>query len=148
LARRRKRKRKRKRKKKRVNRRQLLGAQGEISEETLWAIVEAYLFEIGRAASLEDLARPFKGVLSEAEVEASLERMEQKGWQEGRGVILVARKGMWALEVRGKAPFIERLKRSLATTSEDELAAENFSEGEKTVSKRLWEVNVVTWCFC
>lgn len=102
---------------------------GGVSEETVWAIVEAYLFETGKAASLEDFVKLFRGAFTEEELDASLERMERNRWQEGRGVILVARKGMWALEVRGKASVVAKLKME----KEEGLSQNDWSEGDRTV---------------
>ncbi|MBF0315111.1 MAG: SMC-Scp complex subunit ScpB [Oligoflexia bacterium] len=101
---------------------------GGVSEETIWAIIEAYLFEVKQAASLKDFVELFKGAFTEEELEASLEKMEKSRWDARRGIILVCRRGLWALEIVTTHVMINELK----IEAEDNISNE-WSEGEKTV---------------
>jgi chromosome segregation and condensation protein ScpB len=102
-----------------------------VSEETLSAIIEAYLFESGKEVTVEEVMNLFNGVFSADEIESLLEKMEQRGWEKGRGVVLVCRKGLWALEARGRIDLFNRLDfqkdKNMANDESD------WSEGEKTV---------------
>ncbi|MBF0363891.1 MAG: SMC-Scp complex subunit ScpB [Oligoflexia bacterium] len=103
---------------------------GGVSEETIWAIIEAYLFEVKNGAPLKDFLDLFKGAFTEEELEASLRRMEKSRWDARRGIILVCRKGMWALEALTTHAMINELELEV----EDKYCLPSeWSEGEKTV---------------
>ncbi|MBF0367575.1 MAG: SMC-Scp complex subunit ScpB [Oligoflexia bacterium] len=101
---------------------------GGVSEETIWAIVEAYLFEMKNTASTKDFVDLFNSVFTEEELDVSLEKMEKSRWDARRGIVLVCRKGLWALEVSATPAIIKELK----IETEDNVHNE-WSDGEKTV---------------
>ncbi|MBF0367296.1 MAG: SMC-Scp complex subunit ScpB, partial [Oligoflexia bacterium] len=101
---------------------------GGVSEETIWAIIEAYLFEVNRSATLQDFVDLFKDVFTAEELETTLRRMEKSKWDAKRGIILVCRRGLWALEV-----LITHLKVDPKTLKDEGNLLLELSDGEKTI---------------
>lgn len=62
---------------------------GGVSEETIWPIIEAYLFGIKSAASLNDIVDLFKSAFNDEEIETSLRRMEKFRWDNRSGIVLI-----------------------------------------------------------